>query len=194
KLSYFKDALVQSPKSPARKMIPLNVINDKTTVGPGDWASEASLWTAWKHCGTMRAKSQCSVISLSAEHLQQIAGHFKDAVPYLRGYGSRFMKVLNMKAAEELTDLYDQEYEASWMARESVKASEQQEGGIPTLRRGASNLAGLFSAVPGGSHDDRASWLDGFKFLGLAARGRGGSARSARADSEVMAVESESSG
>ncbi|OLQ01854.1 Potassium channel KAT2 [Symbiodinium microadriaticum] len=167
--------------------------SERRTVSAGDWACEASLWTAWHHRGTLQSRTQCSVLTLDAGQFQSLATQFKeksapppkpslsprpappqtlplpspgsDALPFLHEYAKRFLKVLNVKAKEELTDLYDPEYDISIVARESREAAEEARNSqsSASLTRGSSH-GNHFSAVPSVSRRNQQHdkfWLTG---------------------------------
>jgi len=157
KLTYFQDTLNREEF--------YGSFSEKKTVHAGDWAAEAALWTTWYHCGTLRSRSQCGVICLDAEQFQILALQFKDAVPFLVEYGRRFVKALNVKLAEELTDLYDPEYDISALARESQRVAEEDKmersNSNAALKRSAS-VNNFFSAIPTlRAVDGESFWLTG---------------------------------
>lgn len=168
--------------------------SERRTVSAGDWACEASLWTAWHHRGTLQSRTQCSVLTLDAGQFQSLATQFKDALPFLHEYAKRFLKVLNVKAKEELTDLYDPEYDISIVARESREAAEEARASYSSasLKRGSSNH---FSAVPSVSRRNGNQPHDKFWLTGIFGRRRDdkSAARDSIAADGVMKIGSDNS-
>lgn len=69
----------------------------------GEWLAEASLWTAWTHCGTARGRDEAQVLALDASRF----GELVSAVPGGNGkaYAQRFVEQLNQMADEDLSDV-----------------------------------------------------------------------------------------
>lgn len=128
-------------------------------MGNGDWACDAALWTAWTTCGTVRAKTQCTVLTLTAEDFHNIVSQYKDVVPSLQSFGRRFVKYLNSKEPSDLTDLNDVECDLGEMAREAFRDLEQEThkpSGL-SLKRGAS-LNNFFTRPV--TSEERPKWLN----------------------------------
>lgn len=86
----------------------------------GEWACESVLWTPWVHCGTMRAKADCTLIVLDAEAFQTtVARSESQGVPvYL--YGRAFVDWLNTVDEDQLTDLWDNTMSMADLLKEAL--------------------------------------------------------------------------
>ena len=181
KLSYYKDSQVGLAKKASSQRMNIVRKKDKISVGLGDWACEGALWTVWVHCGTMRAKSQCTVLKLSAEEFHKITSQFKDAVPAFKEYGRRFLAYLNGKPPEETTDLVDVEWDCSEVAKECFATAADQENaartGSAALKRGATASMNNFFRP-----EERPTWLNSFL-----QRAGGGAQRPTKTRSSVSA-------
>lgn len=180
KLIYFRDSEVGLNRKASSQRQNIMRKKEKVSIGLGDFACEAALWTAWSHCGTMRAKTQCTVLKLNAEEFHNTSSQFKETVQALKNYGRSFVKHLNSKDRLELTDLADVEWDSGEVARESfTNAAEQENGGRTgtALKRGAS-INNFFRA------DERPSWLN--SFLGRTAATRAKVRPSVAASSPVV--------
>lgn len=84
--------------------------DDDFAVLPGEWISEAALWTEWENCGELRAVETCAVVAVDADAFgETLRDHTTalvvDVVPYAR----QFIKDLN-STGQELTDLATEAY------------------------------------------------------------------------------------
>jgi len=80
----------------------------------GDWACEPTLWTRWIHCGTLRAVSDCTLMSLDAERFAEIASPFPSN--HASTYAEAFVESLNDSDGRVLTDLRTSEVEVGALA------------------------------------------------------------------------------
>jgi len=71
-------------------------------VSVGQWAAEASLWTFWIHCGTLKAHSECMLLAIDAKKFQDLVGLFP--TQHAHCYATGFVQLLN-SGNEQLTDL-----------------------------------------------------------------------------------------
>lgn len=81
-------------------------------LNPGDWASEASLWTAWSHVGVFRVTGRASIVRLEAMHFQRITCQFLSSDADPRKYGKEFVAFLNKLPRWLHTDLVLDGFEA----------------------------------------------------------------------------------
>lgn len=86
------------------------------SVFPSDWACEANLWTSWLHVGTLRCKTQATLLLLNAEIFQAVCGRFPDGDGLLAKYAHGFVERLNSSLTSELTDLKDETMELEDLA------------------------------------------------------------------------------
>jgi hypothetical protein len=75
-----------------------------STVEIDTWLSEASLWTAWVHQGTLRADSFCRLCTLDAKQFQELAVSFDHPEFDPRLYATSFIEELN-QMEDAYTDL-----------------------------------------------------------------------------------------
>lgn len=73
-------------------------------VSSGSWVSEAVLWTKWAHRGTMRALTQCRLLSVDARQVSKIMSMFPTQAT--REYAQKFVESLNDRSINcPLSDL-----------------------------------------------------------------------------------------
>jgi len=76
-------------------------------VRPGHWMAEAALWTSWIHLGTLQAQSESELLALKADTVQHIASKFPSH--HIHTYAHEFMKILQHRPPEDLTDAHRSE-------------------------------------------------------------------------------------
>lgn len=69
----------------------------------GHWMCEGEIWTAWTHCGTMRAVGNTRLLVLDAGELSNIVGNFP--TEHVRQYANAFVESLNAAGQEAMRDL-----------------------------------------------------------------------------------------
>merc|ERR1712050_58029 len=67
--------------------------------------SEATLWTTWMHCGTLRAVTECTYLALDSERFRRILSPFPS--PHAQAYAWAFVSTLNGWSRPQMTDLRD---------------------------------------------------------------------------------------
>jgi len=67
------------------------------------WIAEATLWTRWRHRGTLTATSECKLAVLDAKSFQDIAKRYKEGKFDPKLYAADFVEALNK--ADEVDDL-----------------------------------------------------------------------------------------
>lgn len=107
------------------KMKYTNLEGKSTTVVPGKWACEATLWTEWMHCGMMRAKMECMLVALSADDFRKIVITSDLELCYPHYYGKSFIKHLNSLGEHQLTDLEDPDMDIDEMVQQAHPDSVQ---------------------------------------------------------------------
>lgn len=90
-------------------------------VSEGQWASEATLWTTWSHCGQLKASETVRLTTVNAKIFHQIGAEFRRNIVWPQLYAQGFVYHLNVsqhpqpyqgmmgrkKAVPHLTDLAD---------------------------------------------------------------------------------------
>eukprot|EP00928_Gymnodinium_smaydae_P098629 TRINITY_DN9212_c0_g1_i1.p1 TRINITY_DN9212_c0_g1~~TRINITY_DN9212_c0_g1_i1.p1 ORF type:complete len:879 (-),score=179.15 TRINITY_DN9212_c0_g1_i1:123-2759(-) len=78
--------------------------SERSTLVPGFWLSEATLWTdEWVHCGTLRAVEDSRLIAINAAAFQEVVGSHPSQ--HAHDYAEAFVEMLNKISAGELTDI-----------------------------------------------------------------------------------------
>merc|ERR1712056_149776 len=93
----------------------------------GKWSCEATLWTHWAHCGSLRARTECTLVVLDAAKFQNIATQFQNQVPFAQRYGEKFVSYCNEVEQDQLTDLEDPEMGIEWLTNRACALGETQE-------------------------------------------------------------------
>lgn len=75
------------------------------TVEPGNWVSEAVLWTSWSHVGTLSALVECDFLALDAKNFQDIVSRFRLVAFDPADYAEQYVLRLNQCKAEDISDL-----------------------------------------------------------------------------------------
>lgn len=82
--------------------------NPNKKVHGQEWASEACLWTPWRHRGTLFAEIDSVLLAFNALEFQRIARNgCEEELCTIRRYGELFLEQLNTIPREVLTDLDD---------------------------------------------------------------------------------------
>jgi hypothetical protein len=74
-------------------------------VHPGDWVSEACLWTTWIHCGDLRTLSESTMVSINASLFGEVMCMHLESWLMAVKYAKQFLELLNQFDALELTDV-----------------------------------------------------------------------------------------
>lgn len=118
---------------------------------PGQWVSEASLWTQWMHCGDLWAASDCTLLVLDAEKCQNIIAPFPS--PHAANYAAAFVDHLNSDKGA-VTDLPLAEEEVETILQEVFLDLHDLKN--TSMRSNMSRATTAFGAgrliVPTGSH------------------------------------------
>lgn len=87
---------------------------EQTTVyvHASNWLSEAVLWTDWTHHGTLRATSECQLLTLDAMKFQSIVSKFP--TNNVKIYAEEFVKMLSTTNYMDLTDVGVVRAEIEW--------------------------------------------------------------------------------
>jgi len=73
-------------------------------ISPGAWICEASLWAAWIHLGTLRARTDCTLLVVHGEKLQKVVKTSIQSEVVIT-YAECYMQALKGTMVTELTDL-----------------------------------------------------------------------------------------
>jgi len=74
-------------------------------VRPGQWLSEAVLWTTWSHCGVLTAMTECRLLALDTQAFQDIVLRYRTGSNlFVRVYAQEFVAALN--ASNAISDLF----------------------------------------------------------------------------------------
>merc|ERR1712118_381950 len=65
-LAYVDNSTAVESVASAESMTEDPELEDECIVEPGDWISEAALWTEWQNCGELRAMDTCAVVAVDA--------------------------------------------------------------------------------------------------------------------------------
>jgi len=97
------------------RMVYVRCTESQQRVQARQWVAEAVLWTRWAHRGTLRALTECRLLSMDAQHVASIMSTF----PTCHGlnYAMKFVAGLNKASAcGSLTDIQDSEEHGRQMA------------------------------------------------------------------------------
>lgn len=83
-----------------------------TEVVQGCWLSEAVLWTAWTHRGTLQAVNEGSLLALNAEEFAGIVSTFPTV--HVFNYAAKFVQGLNDSSCDDLTDIGEEVKTREW--------------------------------------------------------------------------------
>ncbi|CAK0856261.1 unnamed protein product [Prorocentrum cordatum] len=75
---------------------------ERKDVKEGQWLCEAVLWTRWTHCGTLMARSDCRMLSITAQAFHKACEKFPSLHP--GEYADQFVHHLN-EYLDDLTDM-----------------------------------------------------------------------------------------
>merc|ERR1719296_133111 len=84
-----------------RSFIP--TANMGTALHPGDWISDAVLWTHWMHRGILTATSDCRLCLLDSERFGATASAFDHDEFNPKRYAAEFVRRLNMQ--QDISDV-----------------------------------------------------------------------------------------
>eukprot|EP00929_Paragymnodinium_shiwhaense_P017837 TRINITY_DN12762_c0_g1_i3.p1 TRINITY_DN12762_c0_g1~~TRINITY_DN12762_c0_g1_i3.p1 ORF type:complete len:791 (-),score=112.70 TRINITY_DN12762_c0_g1_i3:367-2739(-) len=79
-------------------------IQEQKDVRPGQWLSEAALWTLWKHTGELCGELDGTILALDAEELVAAARGHRSIAAEIAYYANKFVKALN-QLGDHATDL-----------------------------------------------------------------------------------------
>jgi len=89
-------------------------------IGPKLWASEAVLWTDWRHRGWMKAKDPSEVVAINPSKFSDVFHMHPKTWYQAKHYGTEFVKYMNELDVKALTDvMFEPEH---W--KDAVEASE----------------------------------------------------------------------
>jgi len=74
-------------------------------MAPGNWISEAPLWTTWAHRGILTAIEDSAVFDIVAEEFHEIVSQFEVTTFDPCVYANQFVNKLNQLDADDVTDL-----------------------------------------------------------------------------------------
>lgn len=136
----------------------------KTTLGPGDWLSEMTLWVHWVHRGMLTATTDTMMHTIDAKEFQRIASSFEHLSFDPRSYAHDFLEMLNTTPQSEITDMclphqaelkvgannQDAHFEEDEMPRSSVSNPKVRPNAfksfaLPRTQSFGSNAAGIKS-------------------------------------------------
>ena len=69
---------------------------------------EAALWTSWVHIGTLHAATMCDIVSIDASKFSELVRGYETVDSFTVSYARVFVRKLNDKNPEELSDLAHQ--------------------------------------------------------------------------------------
>lgn len=75
------------------------------SVWSGQWISEAALWTAWLHVGTLTAEIASQIVNFDAECLPQIMSSHPETWAMAHKFAEAFVRGLNETTPDELSDV-----------------------------------------------------------------------------------------
>lgn len=82
--------------------------DERSMLHKSSWLSEACLWTAWLHVGTLTGSTECELLALDAISFGTIVREFPQTFGRVKAYAKRFVDHLNHRA-DGLTDLYNED-------------------------------------------------------------------------------------
>jgi len=123
---------------------------EETRVNPNTWLCEASLYTAWTHCGDFRAHTDAMLLGIGADEVAMVVKQYEQAFVDVVIYAKVFIEELN-RFKGQYSDLSREYYDGDDPL--SPSPSPGKTTGISHL----SNLTNVFFGQPATSRSRRSS-------------------------------------
>jgi len=139
-------------------------------VKAGQWCSEAALWCAWIHVGSMQAATVSELVVLSAHEFQQVTLKHHTVLSCTARYAQKFTNTLNALDTARLSDLHHVSQQQFELMAASAFGEEDSEG---------DSDEGQSRSLRVSSRMNRKSFVSMFRTVSAS---WGGTARSSKAD------------
>jgi len=117
-------------------------------VGPGDWISEAILWTPWTHCGQLKVCCSSEIVSIDANRFHSVmeeAAVNRTDVTFLKEYSKVFKETLEQGST--MSDIWPDSATLLTAVKEIIKSQSGSTRGTSARFGGKgpiANVAGQF--------------------------------------------------